>query len=389
MNCLVTILLMNFRKSVLLIMTLVTFVSCTSLKIDNKKEDVISSINNMALEQKIGQLFVIRPEALDEHLSADEVYLSENAEIRLSHKMKEFYEKYPCGGFILFGKNLKSEKQVLKFTSELHSLKNYPLLYIDEEGGRVARFGNNDNFSVPVFESMMAIGNTGELENAFSAGKEIGSYLKHYGFDVDFAPIADVYTNPENKVIGDRAFGTEPELVGQMDCAFLDGLESAGVYGCLKHFPGHGNTKNDSHAGYAATDKNWQQLEECELIPFMMGIEYGAKFIMTAHISVPEYLGESTPSTLSYKILTEKLRGTLGYKGIIITDAMDMGAITKKYEPGEAAVKAILAGADIILMPYNYKESFEGVLSAVKSGEISEERINESVQRILELKNQL
>jgi beta-N-acetylhexosaminidase len=263
------------------------------------------------------------------------------------------------------------------------------LLCIDEEGGRVARIAKNSNFSVPVYTSMEAIGNTGDSRNAYYAGDAIGSYLKLYGLDVDLAPVSDVNTNPNNVVIGDRAFGSNPQLVADMASQFLLGLKNAKVEGCLKHFPGHGDTSTDSHYGYAESLKSWEELSACEMIPFRKGIEAGTQMIMTAHISLPNVTGMSTPSTLLPEILQGKLRGELGYKGIIITDSMAMGAVTQEYEADEAALLAFEAGVDIILDPADYRKAFDAILDAVEAGRISQKTLDERVSRILELKKSI
>jgi len=348
-------------------------------------------LENLSLEEKIGQLFVIRPEVLDTNYSPQQIFEGKlEGSKKISAKMKLFYEKYPAGGIALFYRNIEDPAQLISFVAKIHSLgNNYPLVFIDEEGGRVARIANNDNFNLPKYESMGKVGEAGDEKAAFSAGQVIGNYLSYYGIDVDFAPVADVFTNPQNTVIGDRAFSTDPLMAGKLSTAFFKGLESQGVQSCLKHFPGHGDTSSDSHQGYVEIHKSWEELLECELIPFKYGIDNGASMIMTAHISLPSVTGSLQPATLSYTMLTEKLRQELGFKGLIITDAMEMRAISHDYDSAQACVKALLAGADILLMPFDYVAAFTGVLNAVKSGIITEERINESVQRILALKNKI
>ncbi|MBR2287373.1 MAG: glycoside hydrolase, partial [Clostridia bacterium] len=301
--------------------------------------------------------------------------------------MRDRYAQYPCGGFALFAKNIENPEQLLTFTEEMHALGNVrPVLCIDEEGGRVARLGNHEAFDVPRVLPMGTIRKTGNPEKAYEAGRRIGEYLRFYGLDVDFAPVADVNTNPRNPVIGDRAFGSEPETASAFVIRYLDGLHDAGIAGCIKHFPGHGDTATDTHTGYTETQKTWEELDACEMIPFRAGIGAGAEMVMTAHIAAPKVTGGDLPSTLSYTVLTEKLRGELGYDGVIITDALSMGAVTEQFSSGEASVRAFLAGADILLMPYDYPEAFEAVLAAVERGEITQERLDASVLRILRMK---
>ena len=169
---------------------------------------------------------------------------------------------------------------------------------------------------------------------------------------------------------------------------YLQGLKDAGITGCIKHFPGHGDTKADTHFGYAQSMKTWEQMSACEMVTFRADIQWGCQLIMTAHIAAPNVTGTDVPSTMSPIILQNKLRGELGYQNIIVTDAMDMGAITQQYSNAEAAVGSILAGVDIVLAPKNFIEAFDAVVAAVGNGTISEERINQSVRRILKLKKE-
>lgn len=298
-------------------------------------------------------------------------------------------EKYPVGGIILYAHNIEDEAQLAKFIPQIRALKGSPLLCIDEEGGRVARIGNNDNFNVEKFESMGAIGATGDPKNAYNCAKTIGTYLNRYGFDIDFAPVADVNTNPENIVIGARAFSDNPEVAAPMVTNYLQGLKDAGVIGCIKHFPGHGDTKADTHFGYAQSMKTWDEMKNCEMTTFKAGIAWGVQLIMTAHIATPNVTGSDIPATMSPLILQDKLRGELGYQNIIITDAMEMGAITKQYNNAEAVVGTLLAGADIVLGPQNFVDAFDAVIKAVENGTLSEKRIDQSVRRILKLKKQI
>ncbi len=290
---------------------------------------------------------------------------------------------YPVGGVILFAYDIKDSAQLVNLTDSLHALPGSPLISIDEEGGRVARIGRNKAFNVPKIPPMSQARGP---EDAYAYGNGIGRYLSLYGIDIDFAPVADVNTNPLNPVIGDRAFSDDPSDAAEKVVQYLQGLSDAGIYGCIKHFPGHGDTQTDSHFGYAQSLKTWEELLSCEMIPFKAGIEAGTPLVMTAHIAVPSVTGSEVPSTLSPLMLTEKLRGELGYNGIIITDALRMGAIAKEYPSGEAAALAFIAGADILLLPENPLEAFNGVMAAVEDGRITEERLDASVRRILEIK---
>ena len=354
-------------------------------------DPVAAQMAGMSLREKVGQLFIIRPDALEGRFSPAE--LEDNSIVgstAVTDEMRAVYARYPCGGFALFRKNITSPDQLLAFTQALHGLNSVqPLLAIDEEGGSIARIANHPaNFGVPKFPSMGSIAASGDPARAYELGVTIGGYLKAYGLDVNFAPVADVNTNPRNPVIGNRAFGSDPELAAQMVANVVNGLMDAGVAGCLKHFPGHGDTATDTHTGYAETNKTWEEISACEMIPFRAGIAAGAEWIMTAHIAAPQVTGSDEPSTMSYTMLTEKLRGELGYGGIIVTDALSMGAITQKYASSEACVRCILAGVDVLLMPYDYFEAFDGVVRAVEEGRIPLSRLDESVYRVLRFKEE-
>lgn len=355
-----------------------------------KEDDVDRQIKKMSLEEKIGQMFMVTPEALVGTCEKAELNgeASENAVTAFGSELKEAMEKYRPGGVIMFYQNLTSPEQIKEFNSQLQSHSDIPLFIgIDEEGGRVARIGNNENFPEQNVGAMADIGASGSSINAYEVGKTIGAYLKGYGFNLDFAPDADVNSNPDNTVIGDRSFGSDPELVADMVTAAQNGFLVSGTFSCVKHYPGHGDTSADTHDGFVSVSKTWDQLLETELIPFKAAIENGTQFIMASHITCPEITGDEYPATLSYTLLTEKLRGELGYDGIIITDGMNMGAITDNYSSSEAAVLAAAAGVDIILMPYDLDAAYNGLLEKVQKGVISEERIDQSVRRILLLKD--
>ena len=379
---------------------LLTLTSCTSDNDDNPlvpTDEVEAQLQKMTLREKVGQLFYVRPECLDTTIhfnqpgdvdaSSDDIKAIRLQAVNAT--MKGVNEKYPVGGIILYAHNIEDEAQLTAFISQIRALKGSPLLCIDEEGGRVARIGNNANFGVETFKSMEAIGDTGDPQNAYHCGNAIGTYLNRYGFDIDFAPVADVNTNPENIVIGARAFSSDPAVAAPMVTNYLQGLKDAGVTGCIKHFPGHGDTKADSHYGYAQTLKTWDEMLDCEMVTFKAGIQWGAQLIMTAHIGTPNVTGSDVPATMSPVILQDKLRRELGYQNIIVTDAMEMGAITLQYSNAEAAVGTLQAGADIVLGPQNFVGAFDAVVKAVEGGVLTEQRIDQSVRRILRLKRQI
>ncbi len=332
----------------------------------------------MSLEQKIGQMFIVRPGSV-------------SGSTAMTDSMRDaLMEKMP-GGIIMFADNIIDQDQIRKFNKELmnvsaeYCLGQPMFIAVDEEGGLVARVANNPNFKVKKYDSMLAVGNTGDTAQAEAVGDNIGRYLKNLNFNLDFAPVADCFTNPNNKVIGDRSFGADPGLVSDMVGACIDGFHFQGVMTAIKHYPGHGDTDSDTHTGMVMTDKSWDELKGRELIPFIDNLD-DTDMVMTAHIISRGVTGDDTPATLSHVMIQEKLRDELGYEGVVITDAMEMGAISTAYAPDEAAIKAVEAGCDIILCPGDFGKAYKGLLKAVRSGRITEERIDESILRILRLK---
>lgn len=334
----------------------------------------------LTLEEKVGQLFIVQPEALD---------LGDAGKETVTATMKATIQESQPGGFIFMDGNIASPGQVQRFTENLTKACSIPpILCIDEEGGRVARLANTKGFNLTRYHSMAAIGETGKPENAQEAGWTIGSYIKEYGFNMDLAPVADVNTNSANRVIGNRSFGSSPFMVSDMVRAFTKGLHAADVLSCMKHFPGHGGTSADTHSGYVELTKSWDDLLTAELVPFVDNLDTEDS-VMVSHITMVNISKDGLPATLSRELVTGKLRRELNYDGVIMTDALNMGAVTKNWSSGEAAVMAVEAGNDMILMPEDYGEAYHAVLQAVQSGKISEEQVDESVARILSMKEKI
>ncbi len=334
------------------------------------------------LRERIGRLFIVRPESLEPAIRYDSDAELPPYRLRaVSDGMRRRALAYPPGGVLLYGHNIADPEQLVRFLAELRALPGAPLLCIDEEGGRVSRIAGNPAFDVPRHESTAALAALGP-QAVYEAARAIGGYLRGFGFDIDFAPVADVNTNPQNIIIGARAFSDDPAVAAPLVAAFVRGLSDEGVCACLKHFPGHGDTLADTHTGYAFSQKSWAEMEGCEMIPFRAGIAAGAPLVMAAHIAVPAVTGTEQPSTFSRLLLTDKLRGELGFRGAIVTDALEMGAVTRSCGSGEAAVRALEAGADLLLCPLDYLAAFEGVMQAVRSGRLSEGRLDESLERI-------
>lgn len=347
---------------------------------------VAERLSAMTLRQKVGQLFFVRPDSLDPAQTRDQINDADAAGVtQLSDAMLDRLAGYPVGGVVLFGKNITDSAQLKDFTGALHGAMDTPLLIgIDEEGGAVARLANHPAFDLPRYESAAAVAaqGTDAVREMYAA---IGNYLAGYGIDLDFAPDADVNTNPDNPVIGTRAFSSDPQTAAQMVTAAVEGFVDTGVLCCIKHYPGHGDTAEDSHKSLAVTRKSWAQLQSCELLPFRAGIEAGADLVMVGHIAAPQVTGDDTPASLSPRLM-ESLRTELGFTGAIVTDSLAMEGITARYSAGEAAVQAIRAGADILLMPDGLTEAFDAVVNAVENGSIPESRIDASAARVLALK---
>ena len=343
---------------------------------------VQETLDRLTLEEKVAQLFVITPESLA-GTDSDAAYAGEAT--------RNAFDTYPVGGLIYMGENLLSRDQAEEMLSETRTISRdriglTPFLCVDEEGGTVARISGVEGFDIEAYPDMSEVGASGDPERARSIGTEMGEYLRDLGFNVDFAPVADVLTNSENTVVKDRSFGTDPETVSAMTAAFTEGLQSQGVLGCYKHFPGHGGTAADSHQGYAYADATLEDLRQTDLVPFRDGAERQVPFIMVGHISLPNATAEDLPASLSPEIVTGVLREEIGYEGIVITDGMNMGAISQNYSSADGAVLAIEAGVDMILMPVSFREAYHGILEAVESGRISRERLDQSLRRILRVK---
>lgn len=345
--------------------------------VDEKVEKIV---NNMTLEEKVGQIFMVAPEAVDKDGGSTTVF-TENIE-------KEI-EKYNLGGYILFASNIENPTQTQELINGLKkSSKIQPFVGVDEEGGRVARIGKNSAMGVEKIEPMAQVGKSQNYERANEIGTTIGKYIKNLGFNLDFAPDTDVLTDSNNTEIGDRSFGNDPEVVGKMATEVVKGLQSENVSAVLKHFPGHGGSIGNSHQGFSLSNRTEEELKSCEIVPFKTAIENGADCVMVAHMSLPNVTGDNTPATLSKKVVTDMLKTELNFKGVVFSDSMSMGAITENYGTGDACVKAVEAGIDMVLMPENLDEAYNAVLEAVKNGKISQERLDDAVSRIIKAKIQ-
>lgn len=368
---------------------------------ESKDKEIEETIAGMSTEQKLAQMMVVAFRS-DSH--------NTKTATEVSPAYEEILKKYDFGGVIMFGGNIENAEQTVTMirdcqTAAMASEKGIPLLVcLDQEGGLV----NRVSFGVTGSGSM-ALAATGDTKLTEECANMLGQEIAALGFNMDFAPVSDVNNNPNNPVIGIRAFSDDPEIVSQHVQAFLKGLNKNNISASLKHFPGHGNVGEDSHTGLPSSELTLDELKSCELVPFQAGIDAGAEMIMTAHIQYPNIETETykskkdkktvnLPATLSHTIITGLLRETMGYDGIVITDAMDMDAIAEHFDPIDAAAMSINAGVDILLCPVNIYQDEETdtlpqmdaymqkLVERVESGEIKEEELNDSVARILKLK---
>ena len=352
----------------------------TSLPLYDSAERLVEG---MTLKQRIAQLFVVAPEALT----------GGGTVTSGSTSLQNAYAAYPVGGVIYFGANLKGPSQTKKLLSSVRSYSMNacglpPFQCVDEEGGTVARIAGNSAFGVTNVGNMSSIGASGNTSRARAAGSTMGTYLSSLGFNVDFAPVADV--SAASGVMGKRSFGNNPQLVSSMVAAEISGFQSTGVLCCAKHFPGIGAAKNDPHYVRIYSNKTEAQLSSWELVPFREACNAGVPMVMVGHLYCKKLAnGSSLPGSMNPAVINGLLRGKLGYNGLVITDALAMGAATDVCSDARQGVLAIKAGADIVLIPNDFKKAYNGLYNAVKSGEISEARINESVRRVIRAKSSL
>lgn len=337
-------------------------------------------LDTMTLEEKLWQLFFVAPEALT----------GEEAVTESSDALQQALAEKPVGGVILFARNLISREQTVSLLADVKSASRLaPFLGVDEEGGTVSRVGANSAMGVTQLQDMSAYGASGDASALYGDLYNLAQSLNTLGFNVDFAPVADVTTGSDENPMKLRSFSSDPERCASMVSVSVGALQDGGVAACLKHFPGYGTATADDHNGSVSLDRTLEQLEQTEFVPFSAGIDKGAYFVMVSHLSVPAVTGDDTPADLSEKLVTELLRNTLHFQNIVITDAQNMGSIAQNYTSAEAAVAALRAGVDMVLMPQDLQEAYDGVVKAIADGVLTEDRIDRSVLRILNVKIQL
>lgn len=349
---------------------------------------VDTTLSSMTLEEKIGQLFVVELVALYGHRDSPSYQYA-----------LEMVRRFHVGGFLLAGGNTLDIAMV---TNALQKESKLPLLINGdlEAGFNTAhpwRLNRGWTERLPLyvsgggtaFPSQMAIGATGNTRYAFEFGRITALEARAVGIQWTNSPVADVNNNPNNPIVNTRSYGEDPARVARMVEAYVHGLQQEHMIATLKHFPGHGDTEQDTHMGLAVLPFTQQRLDSVELVPFKAGIDAGAKAVMTAHLALPLIDPTKRPATLSKPIVGGILRERLGFKGIIMTDAMRMQGVTDQFSTEEAAVLAIEAGVDVVLVPPDIAKAQSGVLAAAKSGRIIVQRIDESVRRILAAKSWL
>lgn len=369
-----------------------------SIDIDKQVNGIIA---NMTIEQKLAQMMIIAIRYEPD---------TSKGITKLTKAYKKLLKKYDFGGLIMYANNMTDINQTVTMIREaqsasMKSANGIPMfICVDQEGGLVNRvsFGTTGSGN-------MALAATGDTSNTEEIAGILGEEISALGFNMDFAPVSDVNNNPDNPVIGTRSFSDDPNTVAENVVAFIDGLNKYNISTSVKHFPGHGNVGEDSHTKLPLSELTLDELKECELIPFEAGIEAGADMIMTAHIQYPNiddttYISKDDgkevylPATLSKKIMTGLLRDEMGFDGIIISDSMQMDAIATHFDETDAAVLAINAGVDLLIRPSDVYQDDEintfpdvnkymkKLAARVKAGDITEERLDESVGRILRLK---
>ena len=336
-----------------------------------RKDAAQTLLDGMTTQEKICQLLIVHPEALT----------GGGTVTGMTDELAAALRAYPVGGLLLSAGNMTSGEQLAALTAALsNGCKTAPLISVDEEGGRVARLMNTvGTTKLGSMYSYRAQGTQGAHDNAQTIARDIAAY----GFNTDFAPVADVWTNKRSNAIGDRAYSDDYDEAAELVAAAVKGFHDGGVICCLKHFPGHGSTKTDSHDGAATVDKTLPQLRQEDLKPFMSGIAAGADMVMVGHLTVPTM--DDVPASLSRKIVTNLLRYDLGFRGVIVTDGLQMQALAQ-YTDGEKAVLALAAGNDMLLEISDVPGTVAAIEKALVDGTLTQAALDQSVLRVLQLK---
>lgn len=361
----------RFLISIVIVVLLSIFTFRTTFSKEPPKDEILETISNMSLDEKIGQLVVsgFYGTSLDENI------------LKLIKEDK-------ISGVILFNRNVKDSNTLLSLNNSLkESNKNNQLplfISVDEEGGLVTRMPKD----IKRLPTNKYIGSLNNKDLSYKVGEILGEQLSYFGFNMNFAPVLDINSNPNNPVIGDRSFGNNKDTVASLGTSTMKGIQSKNIISVVKHFPGHGDTSVDSHVNLPVVNYDINRLKSFEFVPFKTAIQNGADAVMVGHILLPK-IDSKYPSSMSYEIVTNILRKDLGFNGLVVSDDMTMGAITKNYSIEEASIKAINAGVDLLLVCQKY-ENTENVLKALKeaalNGTISKERLDNALYNIISIK---
>lgn len=333
-----------------------------------------SFIESMTIEEKVAGLFITTPESITGVGTA----------IAAGSSTSQALVKYPVGGILYDSKNIQDAEQFKEMIYNTKTFSKYELFVaISEEGGETGPLFSGGAMTEPVL-SQKEIGATSGVTGAYSAGISIATTLNSLGVNVNFAPVSDIAD--EKSFIADRTYGKDLATTKSLVKNMLKGMNDQSIYGCFKYFPGHNDVIKDTKTGQGVSNRTKADLEKCEYELVKMAIEENTPFLMVSHVSMPAITGDNIPASLSSVFVTDMLRNELGYEGIIVTDYMNKAAITRYYKHADAAVMAIQAGVDMIVAPSDFKKAYEGVLKAVEEGEITEERLDESLYRIFMLK---
>lgn len=346
-----------------------------------KKTLVEQTVDGMSTEEKVGQLFFVRVDALETDFDSSVVNDDYSVGVTfVDDMMADALKKYHVGGVALYGKNIVDPDQLQKLTKDLQSKSAIPLFIgVNEIGGDYAPIANSEGFSVKLFDNMNTVDDSKE---AYTVGSTIGAYLVKYGVNTNFAPVADVSYSEE--LVSDCNFSYDEAVVADLVEAEIDGLHKSGVMAAVNSFPGYGDGSADGKYLYT-NSSSWKDILKVDALPYL-GVLGKTDMLMVGHIDLPDVISDGKPASMSKELIKGKIRDELKYEGVVMTSPMNSYSILNNYNNSKCAVDAVKAGADIVLMPYDLEDSYNAVLKAVKDGDISEDRLNESVKRILTLK---
>lgn len=366
------------KKFIILFIFIITILTgCSNnKKVSNKdfeklsiEEKVNYKMDNLSIDEKIAQMLIV-------------YYIGDEYDENLSNIIKEVKP----GGFILMSDNITTYDRTLNFVKGMQNDSDIPMIIsTDEEGGSVQRIKGIRDISVTDIPYMYYLGQTKDKNLAYKVGEIIANELRTIGVNLTYAPVMDIYSNPNNTVIGKRSFGSDPNTVYDMATSLKNGIEDNLVNTCIKHFPGHGHTETDSHFEIPIINKTLVELENSDLLPFIKSIN-DTNMIMVGHIALPKITNSSIPASLSKEIVTDILKNKYNYKGLVITDALNMRSLTDNYSDKEIYTMAINAGVDLLLMPNGSKNAIKYIKEAIDDEEIDINTINESVRKILTYK---